>query len=76
MIPQTKEEALQNLKEVMVDRIFGDAGNEVVIEEFMEGEELSLLAFSDGYTAVPMLPSQDHKRAFDGDKVGAPLAGG
>ncbi|KAJ9073356.1 Bifunctional purine biosynthetic protein ade1 [Entomophthora muscae] len=74
LIPQTKEEALQNLKEVMVDRIFGEAGDEVVIEEFMEGEELSLLAFSDGYTAVPMLPSQDHKRAFDGDQ--GPNTGG
>ncbi|KAI0241537.1 hypothetical protein L0F63_005471 [Massospora cicadina] len=74
LIPQSDEEALQCLKQVMVDRIFGEAGDEVVIEELLEGEELSLLAFSDGYTAVPMLPSQDHKRAFDGDQ--GPNTGG
>lgn len=44
-------------------------GAEVVIEEFLTGEELSLIAFSDGYTIKPLLPSQDHKRALDGDKV-------
>lgn len=74
LISQSKEEALQDLKLVMVDRIFGSAGDEVVIEEFLEGEELSLLAFSDGYTAVPLLASQDHKRAYDGDQ--GPNTGG
>lgn len=53
----------------MVDNAFGDAGKEVVIEERLEGEEVSLLAFSDGYTIVPFPAAQDHKRVFDGDKV-------
>jgi phosphoribosylamine--glycine ligase len=48
-------------------REFGAAGDEVVIEEFLEGEELSMIALTDGRTLVPLLPSQDHKRAFDGD---------
>jgi len=69
ILPETKEEALNGLKEIMVDKIFGNAGEEVVIEEYLEGEEVSVLAFSDGYTIVPFPPSQDHKRAYDGDKV-------
>ena len=73
LLPETKEEALSGLRSIMVDRVFGDAGNEVVIEEFLEGEEVSVLAFSDGYTAVPLPPAQDHKRVFDGDQV-APLS--
>jgi len=68
-LPESKEEALSGLRSIMVDRVFGDAGNEVVIEEFLEGEEVSVLAFSDGYTAVPLPPAQDHKRVFDGDQV-------
>jgi phosphoribosylamine-glycine ligase len=51
----------------MVKRAFGDAGNEVVIEELLIGEEASFLAFADGSTVVPMPPAQDHKRALDGD---------
>ncbi|KAI9291293.1 phosphoribosylamine--glycine ligase [Neoconidiobolus thromboides FSU 785] len=74
LIPVNKEEAVKDLKSVMVDKIFGDAGNEVVIEEYLEGQELSLLAFSDGYTIVPLLPSQDHKRAYDNDE--GPNTGG
>jgi phosphoribosylamine--glycine ligase/phosphoribosylformylglycinamidine cyclo-ligase len=74
LIPLTKEEAHNDLKSVMVDNIFGSAGDEVVIEEFLEGEELSLLAISDGYTVVPLIPSQDHKRAFDNDE--GPNTGG
>lgn len=57
----------------MVDKVFGSAGNEVVIEEFLEGQELSILAFSDGYTIVPLPPAQDHKRIFDGDQVIIPV---
>ena len=74
IIPETKEETLAALKEIMVDRKFGDAGDEVVIEEFLEGDELSILTFSDGVTFKSMPPAQDHKRIFDGDK--GPNTGG
>lgn len=67
LIPETKEEAYAALDEIMADRAFGDAGDEVVVEEFLEGDELSILAFSDGYTIVDLPPAQDHKRAGDGD---------
>jgi phosphoribosylamine--glycine ligase/phosphoribosylformylglycinamidine cyclo-ligase len=67
-IPATKEETLAALKEIMLVRVFGDAGNEVVIEEFLEGDELSILTFSDGTTFRSMPPAQDHKRIFEGDK--------
>lgn len=59
--------ALNAVDEIMTDKIFGSSGARVVIEEFMEGEEASLLAFCDGKIAVPMLPAQDHKRIGDGD---------
>ncbi|KAI9762329.1 MAG: hypothetical protein M4579_000478 [Chaenotheca gracillima] len=74
IIPETKAEAEQALKDIMLDREFGAAGDEVVIEEFLEGEELSILAFSDGYTIKALAPLQDHKRIFDGDK--GPNTGG
>ncbi|KAI8377475.1 phosphoribosylglycinamide synthetase [Radiomyces spectabilis] len=74
LIPTTKEEAIAGLKSIMVDREFGAAGDEVVVEEYLEGEELSVLAFSDGYTVVPLPPAQDHKRALDGDQ--GPNTGG
>lgn len=67
IIPQTKEEAYQALKEIMQDKAFGDAGDEVVIEEFLTGDELSILSFCDGYTIKSLPPAQDHKRIFDGD---------
>ncbi len=54
--------------EIMDDKVFGDAGNRVVIEEFLTGPEVSVLAFTDGKTVVPMVSAQDHKRALDGDK--------
>ena len=60
-------EAEAAIREAMVDRAFGEAGSRVVIEEFMEGEEASVLAFCDGKTFAPMAPSQDHKPVFDGD---------
>ncbi|KAJ0414521.1 phosphoribosylglycinamide synthetase [Aspergillus carlsbadensis] len=67
VIPTTKEEAHQALREMMLDRQFGDAGNEVVIEECLEGDELSVLTFSDGYSIKSLPAAQDHKRIFDGD---------
>lgn len=67
LIPETKEEARDALTQVMEKREFGNAGDAVVIEEFLEGDELSVLAFSDGYTIVDLPPAQDHKRANDGD---------
>ncbi|EWC45117.1 bifunctional purine biosynthetic protein ADE1 [Drechslerella stenobrocha 248] len=73
-VATSKEEALEALDKIMVDRIFKDAGSEVVVEECLEGDELSILAFSDGYTIVPLVPAQDHKRIFDGDK--GPNTGG
>ncbi|KAK5308002.1 Bifunctional purine biosynthetic protein ADE1 [Exophiala xenobiotica] len=74
IIPTTKEEAREALKKIMVDREFGSAGSQVVIEEFLEGEELSVLSFSDGYTIRSLPPAQDHKRALDGDQ--GPNTGG
>ncbi|KAI8049028.1 phosphoribosylglycinamide synthetase [Syncephalis plumigaleata] len=74
LIPKDKQEALEAVKHMMKDRAFGTAGDEVVIEEFLDGEELSVLAFSDGYTVVPLPPAQDHKRAYDGDE--GPNTGG
>ncbi|KAK9581150.1 Bifunctional purine biosynthetic protein ADE1 [Aspergillus fumigatus] len=74
IIPQTKEEAHKALREMMLDHQFGDAGNEVVIEEYLEGDELSILTFSDGYTIRSLPPAQDHKRIFDGDQ--GPNTGG
>jgi len=68
------ENALCAVETVMEAKAFGSAGGQVVIEEFLEGEEASFMAFSDGETVVPMVSSQDHKRAFDGDK--GPNTGG
>jgi phosphoribosylamine--glycine ligase len=66
-LPKTNEEARDILREIMVERVFGPAGSEVVIEERMSGAEVSLMAFCDGMTVQPMLPAQDHKRLVDGD---------
>lgn len=74
IITKNFAEAGKALEEIMVDKIFGTAGNQVIIEEFLVGQEVSLLAFSDGHTIVPMVSAQDHKRAFDGDK--GPNTGG
>lgn len=67
IIPQSKQEAQDALKEIMLDKEFGAAGDEVVIEEFLEGDELSILSFSDGTTIRSLPPAQDHKRIGDGD---------
>ncbi len=60
-------EAKEAIKEIMTDKAFGASGNQVVIEEFLEGPEVSVLAFTDGKTVLPMVSSMDHKRALDGD---------
>lgn len=67
LIPESIEEAIAGLKEIMVARAFGAAGDEVVIEELLVGPEISVLAFSDGYTIVPLPAAQDHKRIGEGD---------
>ncbi|EAT83582.1 glycinamide ribonucleotide synthetase [Parastagonospora nodorum] len=67
IIPQTKDEAHAALKDIMLDKEFGNAGDEVVIEEFLTGDELSILSFSDGKTIKSLPPAQDHKRIGDGD---------
>lgn len=74
VVAMTEEEALAAIDDMMADQKFGSAGAKVVLEEFMEGEEASLLAFTDGKTIVPMIASQDHKRVFDGDQ--GPNTGG
>lgn len=65
---KTLKEAEEALKKIMIERIHGDAGNEVIIEEFIYGQEISIHAFCDGKTSVLMPTSQDHKPIFDGDK--------
>lgn len=67
VVPATKEEAREAVRSMMVEKIFGDAAAEVVLEDLMEGEEVSCMAFSDGVTVVPMPCAQDHKRVSDGD---------
>ena len=67
IVAMTEREALDAVNAIMEDNTFGDAGARVVIEEFMDGEEASLLAFTDGKIIRPMISAQDHKRAFDGD---------
>ena len=74
VVAMTEQEALDAIDDMMGDHKFGAAGARVVLEEFMEGEEASLLAFTDGKTVVPMIASQDHKRVFDGDE--GPNTGG
>lgn len=67
VICNTAQQAKQALELIMVKKVFKDAGNRVVIEEFLEGPEVSILAFCDGTTILPMQSAQDHKRAYDGD---------
>ena len=68
IICENKEQAETAVKGVMLDKKFGGAGKEIVVEEFLKGYEVSILAFCDGKTILPMASSQDHKRVFDGDK--------
>ena len=74
VVAADKETAFQALDTIMRDRAFGDAGREVVIEECLQGEEVSVFALCDGKTVVPMVAAQDHKRVFDGDR--GPNTGG
>ncbi len=68
IIAQTRDDAKNAVRSMMEDKIFGDSGNNVVIEEFLTGPEVSVLSFTDGKTVIPMVSSMDHKRALDGDK--------
>lgn len=68
LICKTREEALEGVKEMMLDKKFGTAGNTIVVEEFLEGPEVSALAFTDGKTIKPMITSCDHKRVYDNDE--------
>lgn len=74
IIALNEEEAVAGIHEIMDDKKFGDSGNRVVIEEFLTGPEVSVLAFTDGKTVKPMVSAQDHKRAYDNDK--GPNTGG
>lgn len=74
IIAMDRDSAINAIKEIMQDKKFGDSGNEIVVEEFLEGPEVSVLSFTDGKTIVPMISSMDHKRANDGDK--GPNTGG
>ena len=67
IIAQTREEAVNAVKSMMADKVFGKSGEHIVIEEFLTGPEVSVLSFTDGKTVKPMVSSMDHKRAGDGD---------
>ncbi len=68
IIAQNEQEAVEAVKSIMEDKIFGESGSKLVVEEFLTGPEVSVLSFTDGNVVVPMISSMDHKRALDGDK--------
>lgn len=68
IIAQTRQEAMDAVKSMMEDKIFGDSGNNIVVEEFLTGPEVSVLSFTDGNVVIPMVSSMDHKRAKDNDE--------
>ncbi|MBN2645453.1 MAG: phosphoribosylamine--glycine ligase [Desulfuromonadaceae bacterium] len=74
ILAQTLEEAVQAIDEILVDGVFGEAGESLVIEEYLYGEEASFFAFTDGKNILPLASAQDHKQIFDGDK--GPNTGG
>ena len=67
IIAETRQQAIDAVRSIMEDRMFGESGSKIVIEEFLTGPEVSVLSFTDGETVVPMVSSMDHKRAGDGD---------
>lgn len=73
-VAKTVDEAIEALRLIMKERVFGDAGERVVVEDFLNGEEASFMAFCDGKTVIPMVSSQDHKRVYDNDE--GPNTGG
>lgn len=74
IIANTRDEAKNAVREMMQDKVFGESGSNIVIEEFLTGPEVSVLSFTDGNVVVPMVSSMDHKRVYDGDK--GPNTGG
>ena len=68
IIAETRDEAKNAVRSMMEDKVFGESGSQIVIEEFLEGPEVSVLSFTDGRFICPMVSSMDHKRALDGDK--------
>lgn len=74
VIATNREKAEAAIAKIMEERIFGDAGNRIVVEDFLEGEEVSILVFTDGKHILPLSPAQDHKAVFDGDE--GPNTGG
>lgn len=74
IVARDEETALSAVQSIMVERVFGDAGSRLIVEECLVGEEASVLAFTDGKTVLPMLPAQDHKQVYDGDR--GPNTGG
>lgn len=68
LIPQNLSQAEEAIKQIMTEKVFGDAGKRIIIEEFLTGEEISMLAFTDGKHCIPMVSSQDHKKIGDGDQ--------
>ncbi|MBR2311946.1 MAG: phosphoribosylamine--glycine ligase [Clostridia bacterium] len=68
IIATTRKEAMDAVHSIMEDKVFGKSGNQIVVEEFLTGPEVSVLAFTDGKTMVPMVSSMDHKRAHDNDE--------
>lgn len=74
IVAENLEQGIWAIEKIMINKEFGDAGNRVVIEEYLQGHEVSILAFTDGTTIIPMVSSQDHKRVFDNDQ--GPNTGG
>ena len=68
VICSAKDEAIEAIEAIMVRKVFGPSGARIVIEEFLEGEEASFLAITDGKTVIPLAAAQDHKAIYDGDR--------